>query len=85
MQSTWRRIRSATVIQHLTREDEDLSYTGRSLRRGSVENSILRAIIFVKEIGTECNLLQCFKSISGKKQTVGQKLDFKYFFAQVKL
>lgn len=50
-----------------------------------MENSILRAIIFVKEIGTERNLLQCFKSISGKKRTVGQKLDFKYLFAQVKL
>ena len=42
-------------------------FQGERLMKGCMENSVLRTIIFVNEISTEQNVVQCFKSMSGRK------------------
>lgn len=44
-----------------------LKLKGERLKKSFMENSVLRSVIFVDEVSTEQNFLQCFKSVSGRK------------------
>jgi hypothetical protein len=49
-----------------------------------METQLSGLSVFVTEISLEHNFLPCFRGISGKKQGMGQELDFNYLFAQGK-